>query len=993
MAPTGVSLAYGTIAGSIAITYTGSSNAPGGETYSATACTNIGMTTGCVTNANYASGSNLTGLAYAQGSAGTSYYATVTANSASAYLASAASSVAGPQAATSQVSAPGTPTVAPSATTAGAITATFSASIGTAPASYTAVACTNVGMTTGCVTQTNYASGGQLTGLTAGTSYFVQITAVPPAGYVAATSAVSSSSVAATTQLAAPTITSVTASATTTGALAITFTGSANAPGGQTYTATACTNVGMTTGCVTQSAFTSGSQITGLSAGTNYYATVTANASAGYLAASSGVNGPTLSTAQLLAPTITTVAPSTTTAGALTIAFTGSSNAPGGQSYTAVACTNAGMTTGCVTKTNYASGAQLTGLTAGTNYFVTITAVASSGYLAVTTASVGPTMATVQLGTPSTPVLAYGTVAGSIAVTTASSGAPGGQLFTIKACTNPGMTQNCVTDTNVASGGNATGLAFTSGSAGTSYDVTATAQASSGYLVSGTSAVAGSQPATSQLNAPTGFSTASSATTAGAITATFTASTGTAPSSYTATICTNAAMTAGCTTLANYTSGTQITGLTPGTGYYVTITANSSSSAYLAATTAAQGPTLATTQLTTPTGVSLAYGTVAGSIAVTFTGSSNAGGAQTYTARACTNAGMTTGCVTNANFTSGSNLTGLAYTAGSAGTSYFVTVTANALAGYLVSAATSAVGPQAAISQLNAPTSLSTASSATTAGAITATFTASTGTAPSSYTATICTNAAMTAGCTTLANYTSGTQITGLTPGTGYYVTITANSSSSAYLAATTAAQGPTLATTQLTTPTGVSLAYGTVAGSIAVTFTGSSNAGGAQTYTARACTNAGMTTGCVTNANFTSGSNLTGLAYTAGSAGTSYFVTVTANALAGYLVSAATSAVGPQAAISQLNAPTSVTAAGSGFNGIKLTFTASTGTAPSSYSAIVCTNLAMTSGCVTTNNYTSGTTIGGLSFFTTYYGEITANSGSSAYLPTTSSPPSSATS
>jgi hypothetical protein len=322
-----------------------------------------------------------------------------------------------------------------------------------------------------------------------------------------------------------------------------------------------------------------------------------------------------------------------------------------------------------------------------------------------------------------------------------------------------------------------------------------------------------------------------------------------------------------------------------------------------------------------------------------------------------------------------------------------VTITANVSAGYLVSAATSAVGPQAATSQLNAPTSLSTASSATTAGAITASFTASTGTAPASYTATICTNASMTAGCTTQANYTSGTQITGLTAGTSYYVTITANASSSAYASATTAEQGPALATVQLTTPTDVSLAYGTVAGSIAVTFTGSSNAAGGQTYTAKACTNVLMTVNCVTNANLASGSNLTGLAYTAGSAGTSYYVTVTANASSGYLVSLATSAAGPQADTSQLTAPTGVTAAGSGANSIKITFTASTGTAPSSYTAIVCTNAGMTSGCVTTNNYTSDSTIGGLGFFATYYGEITANSSSAAYLPATSSPPSSATS
>jgi hypothetical protein len=539
----------------------------------------------------------------------------------------------------------------------------------------------------------------------------------------------------------------------------------------------------MTTGCVVQSAFTSGSQITGLSAGVNYYVTITANASIDYVAGTSAVNGPTMSTAQLNAPVITAVTPSTTTAGALTIAFTGSSNAPGGQLYTAMACTNALMTTGCVTKANYTSGAQLTGLASGTSYYVTITAVASSGYLAVTTTSVGPTMSTVQLGTPSTPVLAYGTVAGSITVTTASAGAPGGQLFTVKACTNALMTTGCVTDNNVASGSNATGLAFAAGSAGTSYFVSAVAQASSGYLASATSSVAGPQAATSQLNAPTNLVTTPSATTAGAITATFTASTGTAPASYTAAICTNAAMTAGCTTLASFTSGTPITGLTPGTGYYVTITANPSSSAYVSATTAAQGPTLATTQLTVPTNLTLAYGTVAGSILVTFTGSSNAPGGQTYTARACTNVGMTTGCVTNANFTSGTNLTGLAFAAGSAGTSYFVTVTANAAAGYLVSPTTSAAGPQAATSQLNAPTSVTAAGSGF--NGIKVTFTASTGTAPASYTAIVCTNAAMTTGCVTTTSYTSGATIGGLGFFTTYYAEITAVPGSSAYLSAT----------------------------------------------------------------------------------------------------------------------------------------------------------------------------------------------------------------
>ena len=64
------------------------------------------------------------------------------------------------------------------------------------------------------------------------------------------------------------------------------------------------------------------------------------------------------------------------------------------------------------------------------------------------------------------------------------------------------MTSGCVTTTSVLSGGNATGLAYTPGAAGTAYYVTVVAQASSGYLASGTSGVAGPQNATSQLALP-----------------------------------------------------------------------------------------------------------------------------------------------------------------------------------------------------------------------------------------------------------------------------------------------------------------------------------------------------------------------------------------------------------------------------------------------------------------------------------------------------------
>jgi hypothetical protein len=217
---------------------------------------------------------------------------TVTANAATGYLVSGVSTTGGPQADTSKLNAPGTPTVATSTTTPGAITATFTSSTGTAPSSYTATACTNAAMTQNCATQTSYTSGAQFTGLTTGSSYYVQITANPPAGYVGNNSAVSATSALPyVIQLSTPTISN--GARGTNPNLVVTFAGSTNAPGGQTYTATACTNNAMTQNCVTQTNYTSGAQFTGLNAFTNYYVTITAVASNGYLAATSTVNGPT----------------------------------------------------------------------------------------------------------------------------------------------------------------------------------------------------------------------------------------------------------------------------------------------------------------------------------------------------------------------------------------------------------------------------------------------------------------------------------------------------------------------------------------------------------------------------------------------------------------------------------------------------------------------------------------------------------------------------
>ena len=226
----------------------------------------------------------------------------------------------------------------------------------------------------------------------------------------------------------------------------------------------------MTTGCVTQAELHLGRPAHRAHRGHELLRDqITAVPPAGYASATSAVSASSAAAStQLATPTITSVSPSTTTAGAITISFTGSSNAPGGQTYTATACTNAGMTTGCVTQANYTSGAQLTGLTSGTSYWVTITAVASSGYLAATTARSARPSPRCSSTAPTGVSLAYGTVAGSIAVTyTGSSNAPGGQTYTVKACTNAGMTSGCVTNANLASGANLTGLAYVQGSAGT----------------------------------------------------------------------------------------------------------------------------------------------------------------------------------------------------------------------------------------------------------------------------------------------------------------------------------------------------------------------------------------------------------------------------------------------------------------------------------------------------------------------------------------------
>jgi hypothetical protein len=111
-----------------------------------------------------------------------------------------------------------------------------------------------------------------------------------------------------------------------------------------------------------------------------YYVQVTANSSPGYLASAASAQANGHDTSQVGVPGNPTVAAGFGT-GSLVVTFT----APSGTaplSYNVEACTDAAMTANCVTKNNYTSGAQFTGLASFTRYYVQITAVAPTGYVA-----------------------------------------------------------------------------------------------------------------------------------------------------------------------------------------------------------------------------------------------------------------------------------------------------------------------------------------------------------------------------------------------------------------------------------------------------------------------------------------------------------------------------------------------------------------------------------------------------------------------------------
>lgn len=359
---------------------------------------------------------------------------------------------------------------------------------------YTVVACVNAAMSQGCTPPTTtFQSGQEITGLAPGTPYWVSVVANASPGYLSSPPTTAGPQNSSGTALV-PVVTSVTPSASTAGALVVTFTPPSNAPGGETYTANACTDSGMSQGCVAAAGFTSGSPITGLAPGTAYYVVVAANPNGSYPGASSQpYSPPVASTVQLAAPSISSVTSSTIQSGALVVDYSPSANAPSGQTYTVRGCTDSAMTQGCVSQSDYANGSQFTGLASGTSYYVTVTADASSGYLAATSpATTTPTLASIQLTPPTIKKVTGETRALKVSVT-GSSNAPKTETYTATACTSPSMTTGCVSANVTTSAGSFT-VTISGLTSGVTYYVTVTADAAAGYLASNPSAQATGVP-------------------------------------------------------------------------------------------------------------------------------------------------------------------------------------------------------------------------------------------------------------------------------------------------------------------------------------------------------------------------------------------------------------------------------------------------------------------------------------------------------------------
>jgi hypothetical protein len=694
-----------------------------------------------------------------------------------------------------------------------------------------------------------------ITGLTAGTTYYVRVRAVNSSGLESANSSTLTQS---TVPVApnAPTISSVTAA---------TFTASWNSvTGASEYRIDVATTSNFTGGFVTNynDRLVSGTSesVIGLSAGTTYYVRVRARNT---LTANIVTSAPSPNAEQITL----TLAPSAPTATNITeTGFTANWNSvTGAASYRLDVSSVSNFATrlaGYDGLTVNGTSQSITGLTAGTTYYVRVRAVNSSGLESANSSTL--TQSTVPVA-PNAPTISSVTAA---TFTASWNSVTGASEYRIDVATTSNFTGGFVTNYNdrLVSGTSESVIGL---SAGTTYYVRVRARntLTANIVTSAPSPNAEQITLTLAPSAPT----ATNITETG-FTANWNSVTGAASYRLDVSSVSNFA-----TRLAGYdgltVNGTSqsITGLTAGTTYYVRVRAVNSSGLE-----SANSSTL--TQSTVP--VAPNAPTISSVTAATFTATWNSvAGASEYRVDVATTSNFTGGFVTNYNdrLVSGTSVSVIGL---SSGTTYYVRVRArNTLTANIVTSASSLNAEGVTV-----PSSPSTptATNITETG-FTANWNSVTG--ATSYRLDVSTASNF---ATRLAGYdgltVNGTSqsITGLTAGTTYYVRVRAVNSSGLE-----SANSSTL--TQSTVP--VAPNAPTISSVTAATFTATWNSvAGASEYRVDVATTSNFTGGFVTNYNdrLVSGTSVSVIGL---SSGTTYYVRVRArNTLTANIVTSASS-------------------------------------------------------------------------------------------------------
>ena len=232
---------------------------------------------------------------------------------------------------------------------------------------------TTIGFATGAGSNTSYT----VTGLTAGTTYFFDVRAKSTLGTGSDSARSTAVSAVAATTLATPTTVTVTASgAGGQPAIGISWAPSTNAPTGQKYSVKVFSNAGLNTQVgSTLTAQTSPLVFNiGLTSGSSYWVTVTAEGSTGFVASAASAAGTGVAGTSLATPAAPTVV-SGATVGTLVVTFTAN---PLATSTTVRVYSDAGLTLLVGSAfTSSVSPLTVSGLAAGSTFYVTVTSVAN----------------------------------------------------------------------------------------------------------------------------------------------------------------------------------------------------------------------------------------------------------------------------------------------------------------------------------------------------------------------------------------------------------------------------------------------------------------------------------------------------------------------------------------------------------------------------------------------------------------------------------------